>query len=342
MEKDISATILQLVLQIGYLDHEKVMKSLMEFTKSKVSQFFEVVFGSNSTYICRYSSTKDYITGEKYKFDNLPFDQITIFHKSSVIAIVCLDNQDEFDSISQECRQRILDSICIGIVMGNLKDSNFNFTMSVCKELSRIITQIMDFFTSLTSSSSTKMDPDISGKIDLYLTDVIRILYDTIDYIEIDAEKIELQKDVVNMIDFVKETIEIGSFGNIGKDIDDNVPAVLILDKERVQQMLISVLKKINDLTEMRLQVSFVDYSSIDSFDVFIVFRFYSTKFRNNTEMKKRFTVDHVSVSSLDMFISKRLCEIMNGTFDVREDGIIVKIKTDLPGLRRGGGVRRG
>src|SRR6478609_4385154 len=126
--RDISASILSNVLQIGYLDYEKTINGLKNLTGSTKAQFFENVFGL--TFACKYSDTSEYVVGEKYSVEKLPFNQYVIYHRTNIIAIICLDNGQTFQDLSSDIQRRIHDSICIGLVMGTLKDSKFNFTMS--------------------------------------------------------------------------------------------------------------------------------------------------------------------------------------------------------------------
>ena len=330
MDKDISTNILQDVLQIGHLDYRKTVDELVKITESKWAQFFEILYASSLTFTCKYSTTTEFVAGENYDYGDLPSEQYSIFHKSNIVAIICLSNQPVLDTMSLKVRQRIHDTICIGLVMGNLQDTKFSFVMSVCQSLSKIVTQVLQQFGKITTlqSPQDKRNYDI---INSYLNQVISIIYDTIDYIEIDSEKIIMQNNLVDISPFVDETLAILSNRNINADLDDNISSSIYMDRERVQQMLISVLRKVSDLKDIRLHVSYADYSSSESSDIFILFRVFSNTNRDNVELIKRFQIEHVSVSSLDVFVVKRLCEIMKGTFEVTESGLLMKIKTDIP-----------
>jgi hypothetical protein len=331
MEKDISANILQNVLQIGHLDHRRAIDALMKMTNSQDAQFFEV-FSATQIFLCRYSSSDRYILGQEYTFEDLPNEQYPIFHKNNIIAIISLDKLQNFEDMSDDFRQRIHDSICIGLVMGNLNDSKFSFTMSVCQTLSQVVTQILESFSELSQKTQFQADSAKNVKtINDSLTQVISILYDTIDYIEIDSEKAVLQKNLVDISALIDETLVILGT-NTPKEIDDGVPTRVFMDKDRVQTMLISTLKKVQDLTDVHLQISYADYSTLESQDVFLIFRVFSYNIKTNQEIMKRFRVQNVSVSSLDIFVVKRLCENMKGTFEVSENGLLMKINADVPG----------
>ena len=329
MDYDISTSILQDVLQSGQLNYHKTVDTLVRITNSQSAQFFELLYGL--TFVCKYSSTSDFVTDKQYGFEDLPSEQYAIFHKSNIIAVICLSNQKILNELPGNTRQRIHDAICIGLVMGSLRDSKYSFVMSVCQSLSNIVTQIYQLSTGLSQQNVPK-DQQKLEQMNIYLNQVIAVIYDTIDYIEIDSEKIILDNTLIDIRKFINDTTNILSRDmTVTKDIDDNVPQGIFIDKDRVLQMLVSVLKKVSDLKDIHLHTSFVDYSSNESSDMYLIFRLFSHTSRNNLEILKRFQIEHVSVTSLDVFVVKRLCEIMKGTFDVTENGIILKIVTDVP-----------
>lgn len=332
MDKDISASILKNVLQCGHLDFEKTTQTIVNVSKSKTGHFFEAVYEASLHFTCRYSTSDQYIMNERYTFEDLPENQYAIYHKNNIIAIISIDNQKELENLPDNIRQRLHDSIAIGIVLGNLKISKFSFTMSICTALGRIVTQIIEELGTRNVNEQDKVLDNVNN----HLQEVIGILYDTIDYLNIDSEKIVLTNDIVDIKEFLEETMNIarGLFkGVIKEEIDDNVPKKLIFDKTRVQQMLLSVLRKLEEFENIRVHISWADYSSSETYDVFILFRIFSDTSRKNVEIQKRFQIDVVSVSSLDVFVVKRLCEIMDGNLELSEtNGVIMRIKTDVPG----------
>lgn len=321
--REISASILGNVLQIGHLDYAKTILGLMDLTGSVEAQFFQNVYGL--TFVCKYSNTSAYKIGELYTVEKLPPNKYVIYHRNNIIAIVCLDKQEGLETFPEDIQRRIHDSICIGLVMGNLKDSKYNFTMSVCNALGNIVNQVIQSFDSLTTKS--RNDPRIVERINSYLNDVITIIYDTIDYLEIDAEKVSLQKNVVNMSTFVAETVGIvqDMFSiKVTTDLSDSANRSLVFDRKWVQQMIVSLLKKLNDISDIKLHIQLIG--------TVLVFHIYSIYSRNNAEIQSRLQVENVTVSTLDIFVIKKLCEIMNGTFSMDDEGegAIIKITISL------------
>jgi len=323
LDIDISGTFLQNILQLGYLDFQYAIKTLMDLTKSKTGQFFEKSH-AGSLFVCKYSTTQQYTVNEKYTLDTLPLNQYTIFHRNTVIAIVCLDNQDVLDDLPDDMQQRIHDSICIGLVMGNLQDSKYTFTISVCNALSNIISQVIDMFDNM--ATKVKSDRKYVDQINTYLNDVITIIYDTIDYLEIDAEKVELQKNMVDMSEFTKgisQQYESIFRHRITIELEDSANKPLLFDKRWVQQMLISVLKKLTEIPNLQLHVNLSG--------TILTFRVFSSQSKYNNEIYRKLQVDKISVTTLDIFVVKRLCDIMHGKFEVEPDGVTVAMAVSLP-----------
>jgi hypothetical protein len=329
-ESIISSSILQNVLQVGHLDYKRTMDGLLEITKSTKGQFFEAVSTGSLSFNCKFSTSDDYIVGDKYDYEELPNDQYPIFHKSNPIAIISLNVNSTLGHVNDEIRQRIHDSICIGLVLGTFKHDKYTFTITVCQALGRIVTQVLEVLGKVVPSKS-RTDQDNIILINTYLEEVITIIYDTMDYIEIDAEKIQIERNLVPILPFIEESLMItNESSSIMKDIDDTVPLSLIFDRKRLQQMLISILKKLSDMTDIRLKVSMKTIGTGEGTDYILVLRIYSETSRQNAEMVRRFQTEEISVTSLNIFVVKRLCEIMQGTFNVDEYGLVMTVKVDL------------
>ena len=164
-------------------------------------------------------------------------------------------------------------------------------------------------------------------KINSYLNDIITIIYDTIDYLEIDAEKVTLQKNVVNMSAFIDETVSIVQdmfTSKVTTDLDDSANRSLVFDRKWVQQMIISLLKKLTDINDVKVRVYLTG--------TILTFHIYSIYSKNNKLIQSRLQVESITVSTLDIFVVKRLSEIMNGRFtmDDEGEGVIIKIKIAL------------
>ncbi len=324
-EHNLSTLILQDVLQIGRLDFNKTMAGLMHITGSQNAHFFET---DSVNFACRYT-TGEHILGQRYSFDELPLDNFPIMHKSNVIAFICLDRQEAIEEMDDDDRQRIFDSICAGLVMGRLKDDNFAFAMSICQVLSRVVQRVLKLVASLPqNTNSIKL-------IDSQLTDIISIIFDAMDYLELDAGKAVVVSNNVEVFPFITETVSIlqqdGS--SMTHDIDDTVPPAVVFDRQRVQQMLMAVAKKLTDVPTVRLNVKMENYSTPDSpnSELFLYFHFFSDTTRQNQEIQRRFRAEQVSVGTLGIHVVKKACEMMMGTFQASEHGVVLRVKVSLP-----------
>lgn len=319
VSRDISASLLQNILQIGYLDYGITMDALMQLTKSKVGQFFEKS-QTGSLFICKYSTNEMYIVDDKYAIDTLPVNQYAIFHRNQVLAIISLDNQDALDSLADDYQKRISDSICIGLVMGTLRESKYTFTISVCNALSNIVSQVITMFDNLIPK--LRMDRRYIDQINSSLNDVIAIIYDVTDYLEIDAEKVKLEANVVSISSFTAEIsaqYETIWQHKVYIDVEDAAQRTVTFDKRWVQQMLISILKKLVDIPNLQMRVYFPSRGVL-------TFTIFSPVPRANQDIVKKVQSEKISVNSLDIFIVKRLCEIMKGRLEVEETGVSITI----------------
>jgi hypothetical protein len=315
--KDISASLLNNILQIGQLDYGKIMFLLKDATYSNIGQFFEKS-QTGENFICRYTDTNQYILDQKYTFQELPINQYTIFYRNKVIAIICLDNIDNLESQKDTIQQGIHDSICIGLVMGHLKESKYTFTISVCNALSNIVQQVIDMFES--TASRLRADKRYV-EINSYLNDIMKIIFDTIDYLEIDSENIELEKNIVDMTSFMREltkTFEVIFGKKIVVDMDDSAAGIFVFDQKKVNQMLMILLKKLVTINNIQIRVMVSD--------VVLTFIVYSSSPKGNQEILRILEETKITVANLDIFIVKRLCEIMSGTFKVENRGAFVSI----------------
>lgn len=325
-EESLSTTILQNVLQIGRLDYKSTMEGLLSITGSTEGQFFDT---DSINFICRYSTEDRYSVGQRYSFDELPLDNFPIMHKSNVIALICMNAQGAIDDMNDTDRQRIFDSISVGMVMGRLKEENYGFATSLCHVLGRMVQQILETVSTLPRNNTSLQ------WMDRNLGEILAIIYDALDYLEIDGGRIVMTANLVDVTEFIREILTIlqqdGSY--ITSDIEDSVPKVILFDRKRVQQMLISVTRKLSDLKGIRLNLKLENFSRIEdpNADLFLYFHLFSDTSRQNQEIQRRFRIEQVSVDSLGIHVVKKLCDMMMGTFTVSDIGITIRIKVGLP-----------
>lgn len=325
-----SSSILASVVQLGHLDFKMVTDCLTKMTFSKSGQFFEIDFSGKL--VCRYSSDDSFFINNRYSFDEISSDQFLIFHKSIIIAIICFENVDKMELISPKEKQHIHDSICIGLVLGNLKNSNYSFTMTICSKLSKIVQQALSTIVTFSQSSQNAETIRLINSLNSILDDAMSIIYDAIEFVEIDAEKSTLHKDLVKVSDVIDESISVAEVSTLKKEIEDSVPEFLVFDNLRITQIMSSILKRIKDIPDLTLNVKLENFSTRSSLNYFFTCLISSNTTKNNQEIMNKFQMAELSVDNLPIFILKRLCEIMNGTFKVSLSGVFFTIKVDIPG----------
>ena len=258
----------------------------------------------------------------KYTLDEIPFEQYPIFHKTDIVAFICLENIITLETYPDIYKKRLHNSICVGLLLGNAKESKYSFVISLCKTLVKTVNEAAE----LLSTQSEKVTLD-AGDL---LTEVLDVINNAIDYTNIDAEKISLKTDTVQVTKFVKDIMSYIPFSQkINVDFDGNIPDSLIFDKNRVQQILETVFTKVADIPDLRLNVRLDNYSTFQKEQYFLLITIGS---RSGTDIRERFATDRFTMNNLGIFLVKRLCEIMNGTMIINDYGMSIKISVDIPG----------
>lgn len=320
--------ILQQILQTGELDITYLMKILMDATNSKHGQFF-LVQNDQKRYLCKFTTAQDlYMQGQEYALQDLPSEPLIAMHKSTPLAFIVLENQDIFDSWSNQDRQRIMYTISVGLVTSKMKDHRYDFNMSVYSDCKKLVDQVLQHI-----SGMKKVE-----FVDSSLSEVSRILYLAADFMSIDAERIRLTPEPIDTRQFFRRTIKDFTAGNMNLVIRDAVPRMIIVDRLRLQQILIAVFNQLNKLKADML-VDFRDYSSSSQArDFFLVLTLTPNMTASNIAFTQNFHVDHLSIPTLELSICKRLCALFSGTYDVYDNNLTMKIKIDTPDDAQGQG----
>lgn len=319
-------SILEDVLQSGHIPYEKLIKNLMVETSSSFGYFFQSKSSLSSQLACKYTSDAAFDKEKSYSWDSdeiSSLNSFTIYYKSNPIALISLENMRKlWENRSKLEIGRFHNAICISVVLDHCMREKYTFTKSICDSVQTVIANILQ----LTSSKSAE-----SQKIVKMLEDVSTMLLDTMDYNEIDVGNLTLERDYVPMKDFIKETLRFVGL-NPPLDIDDNVPDVLVFDRSRVQLMLIDVLRRVMNVRELFIKVQFKDYTFQTSSSQNLTFRLSSALSSQNKEIKSRYEADQLELETIDIFLVKRLCELMSGTVDVTEEsGLELKIRVESP-----------
>lgn len=315
----ICSHILQHILQTGELNVTYLMKLLLGETRSVNGQFFQVQT-KEQRYLCRYSTQATFVQGQEYMLQDLPFEQITVMHKASPIALIVIDNQDEFDNWSIQERQRTLDAICLGLVISKAKYRRFDFIMSVYSECQAIVDRMSSFINGMGMKKLAVADS--------YVADLSRLLFLASDFMAIDIERIRLDPEPIDIIQFFHRTVKDFAWAekNVSLQINNTIPRIIFIDRKRLQQIMMAIMKALGK-TNAVLDIDYVDYSSSQNRGVFLVMTLIPKGIDVN--FAQRFRVEHLSVESLELSICQRLCELLSGTYEVKSNNLIIKLKVD-------------
>ena len=315
--------VLQQILQTGEIDHTYVMNLLLAATHSQNGQFFEVQSGSH-LYKCQFSTNSTFIKGKDYTLNELPLEQITVMHKSSPIAIIVIDNQDDYDNWEDIDRQRVMNAICVGIVMAKTKTRRYEFTINVFEQCKSIVSRL-----------SSRVQAFNMGKrlefIDNALSALSRLLYLASEFLIIDTEQVQVESAVVESHQFFQQMVKEFAGSNVSLRISPKTPNVIIVDRLKLQKILIGVFQALEDKQSIHwnMDVDFADYSSSQGQMYFVTFRLWTNQ--SNMEKPNRFTIHQLSVDTLELSISKRLCELLSGTYEPTANSLTIKIRVDVP-----------
>lgn len=312
-ESDLPANILKTVIQTGTINYKDVTESLMKLTNSSAGQLF---LSLDSKFICKYSSQSKYLANKEYIYEDLPDEQYTIF-STKPVAILCMENAIDLYDLKDSYRTRINDVICLSIIFSQMKQSKYTFTISLCRTLGDIISSVL---TSEETSVSTIQEP---------LTKMISLLNDAEDYVEIDSENIQLEKEVVSMNIFINQVISMTDL-RIILNINDHVPKNVYIDTNRVTQILLTIFSKLNSLTSpIHLNVYVENYTTMLETDIYLSFRIFADTAKDNLTIQRCLQAENVTMDTLNTIVAKKLCELMSGQCKIKENGIIFTIKTN-------------
>ncbi len=327
--EDMTLDLLRQTLQDGKLNYSVTMEKLMDITSCETGYFFEALPFSSLFFICRFTSQKGrYVEGVKYSFEDLPEGaQYNVYHKSNIIAILCFDKPNACQLLNQH---RIHDGLSFGIVMGALTTSKHSLILSVCQSLQKYVVEIA-------RSSERVSDNNLKGALTENVDHMYKILYDTLNFIDLDmtqTPQVELTSDVVTVADFFQQTIDIVRerlSGTVVLNIEDDVPSHVVFDLERVQQVVTSVLFRLGPIVNITVGVALKDYSAREEQVLFLEVKFSSDSRRKIEDILALFEVETVNTGTLDVFVVRKLCEVMGGDMQSTESGLLLTFRIELP-----------
>lgn len=312
--EDFSVEILQDILKKGGLDYRSIVEAIHLMAQSTSSQFFTVI--SNALVMCKFSTSEAFKEQTHYSQEDIPLDRIIIWHGTRQIAMICISDQDVWEEYPEQLRLRIQNVIAIGLIVEDLKESRYQLIFSVCQSLVRFVTKALSIVSKMTTNQSV-------AQVNQILSEMITSIYDTLDYIKIESEKMTLEQNLVTVSSFVAETIGIIQSDMPNKiefDIDSNVPEKLMFDMEKVRQMLFRALKSIRSVPSLVVYVTQPSYSTPTR--SYLNFRLVSNLNKFNAEIERKFKNDAVTSDNLGVIIVQKLCAFMAGGLSIDEYGV--------------------
>jgi hypothetical protein len=316
--RDISGSLLRNILQTGGLDYGVTMSYLMQLTNSRSGQFFEKS-QMGTWFICKYTTDPSYVVSNKYEVSSLPYNQYAIYYRNEILAIISLENPDPLEDLTDDCQARIHHSICVGIVMKDLRETKYSFTLSVCNVFHDIMLKIAADFDEISSQVRTNRT-NVDG-INSLVNDLFAIIFNVVDFLEIDTEKVRLETSVTHIPTFIIDVLskhETIWSHHVSLHIEDNAKQTASFDSGKLRSILMSILKRLTKVSNLHLNISLTVRGLVCSI--------FSRSPSANHLIVENIQAERISIESLDIFVAKRLCEIMKGQFIVNESGVTITV----------------
>ena len=198
------------------------------------------------------------------------------------------------------------DIICVGLFVRELKYTNYTFNMSVLKELGDKMSNLI-----------AMMNPaSMKGKILSSTTDIVSLIYDTIEFTQLEFGKDDTTFQNTTFEPMFKEAIKIGK-GKMNVTTIGELPKTASIDREKLQHIIIVILKKFSLFTE-RPNVTVTTWYT-DS-DVKIIFT-------NGHKFDPiNFQTAPIKPDNLNFAVVKKLCLLLKIDCDVSLDCVTVTV----------------
>lgn len=221
----------------------KVMKGITILTKSSNTILFKAKFESD-LWECVYSTSGEFGIAKNYSFEDIPDLKCSIKNKSdSLIGILSLTGSN-WITLENEIKVLVKDTIFIYLCFKTERYGNFELIKTVCKNLSNCLKQILNLLKKHEIGGDTSRIEQLQ-EIDILIFNMIKILYDTIDYADLNVKNVSLEHNIVEMKSFLLQTGKIVGGDDTIKVYYEGSEKYLIFDKKRLQQILIIILQRI-------------------------------------------------------------------------------------------------
>jgi hypothetical protein len=193
----------------------------LEYLMDKVEVIFDtntIIFKKENTidFLCIYKNDQEleYELNKVYKMKPNRYTKMIYNREMDIIGCILLESDYKYDKMDKETRDIINNIIMICIKIRNLTDTKFLIIHNLCYSLSIFVEKVTKIINEM--SLNDKNNKKNLEMVNVYLTDIMNIIYDSIDYIEISQDKIILDNNIIEIEDFIKQTL-LMTTSTIGK-----------------------------------------------------------------------------------------------------------------------------
>lgn len=225
--------------------------------------------GDGEAVVCIYSSDRRFYTiGKCYKIDELPDGhQMDIFHRNDLIGIVSLTVDIVFEDESYE--ELVQNVICLALMKhgGDSQQKAHFFEKDIYKEMDRVLQSTLSDVSAISAKVNATMQSVHSHNTALsafkkqtreQLTNALDLIYDALDYIDLENNDIKLRPSTVNLRELLQTTLQMLDIATpinvteTGKGINSSSSSIngsgLFLvhtDQAKVTQALVGILRRV-------------------------------------------------------------------------------------------------
>lgn len=265
---------------------------------------------------CAYSTDRrKYVNGTAYNAEDLPSNQFLIFHRVDLNAIVCFDGQPTFEQMATEDEQAHLhDCISLGIIMCQRKQWT-RLEVSVCQNVAEKVKTLVDVVNKwcrpvgLSENAVQKHNhslPALKQEVSEVVASAMTMLYDLSDYVELDTNTLELSPEKIPMEQLVGRLARVSGVRIV---TSETLPTTADVDAQRLIQAVLGVTRRFRTIVE---QVTLAMDGSKRNLKVYV---------QTSSPLLPRLTSDHLSTPGLGISLTKMLCGVMGGSFNVDKEG---------------------
>ena len=245
------------ILNIYPLTYEYILEQVELFLNTNLSFFIEL---EHDKFYCNYSSLSKYKVQNIYeKIDKKNINYVYHKNRNNIVGFYILESNDIEKELNTEIKLILNDILCIGLKIIHFSNNKYIFMKHVCFTLSQSVENIVIIVNDLQNTEIEGKTAEKLSKININLSKIMTVLYDTIDYIEITEDKLVLDKNILEINIFLKKTIDIlNTMYELKIDLKyvERMPKYMISDNKNLQQIFILLVKRLK-LEKMLFDINF-------------------------------------------------------------------------------------